>query len=52
MKYGTLDDPLNLIKDVTNIGHWGSGDCKIIFKKIENLDYIIGLIKQSYENQK
>lgn len=52
IKYGTINDPRNLIEDVSEKGHWGSGDCKIYFKKTEDLDYIIGLIKHSYENQK
>ncbi|MEK5794959.1 hypothetical protein VXE63_23200, partial [Acinetobacter nosocomialis] len=31
---------------VTNIGHWGNGDCEVIVSDTENLEYILSLIKQ------
>lgn len=45
---GELDDPKNLARDVSNIGHWGNGDYEMQVKDDENLEYIISLIKQSY----
>lgn len=47
-----LDDPRQLVKDVTNIGHWGNGDYEIQIKDDENLEYIISLVKQSYRKNK
>ena len=29
MKKGTLVDPKNIARDVSNIGHWGHGDYEI-----------------------
>lgn len=43
----TLDDPKQLTKDVTNIGHWGTGDYELIASDTENLEYIMSLIKQA-----
>ena len=45
---GKLNDPKNLIRDVSKIGHWGNGDYEIIMKPDLDLDYIMTLIKQSY----
>lgn len=47
MPFNQLDDPKQLAKDVTNIGHWGNGDCEVIVSDTENLEYILSLIKQT-----
>lgn len=43
-----LNDPKNLAKDMTGIGHVGTGDCEINLKNLDELDYVIDLIEQSY----
>ena len=48
IKAGELDDPKNLARDVSNIGHWGNGDYELHIPDDQEMDYIIGLIKQSY----
>ena len=45
-KIGTLDDPKNLAKDVSNIGHRGNGDYQIQIENDKDLEYIMSLIKQ------
>ena len=52
LKKGKLDDPKKIARDVSNIGHWGNGDYELQIKSDEDLDYIIGLIKQSYKYNK
>jgi predicted transport protein len=47
MKKGTLDDPLNITRDITEIGHWGNGDYRVEISKEEDIDNVIPLIKQS-----
>jgi predicted transport protein len=50
LKKGELQDPKNIMRDVSNIGHWGNGDYELkIDKKGTDLDYLMTLIKQSYE---
>lgn len=49
LKKGELDDPKGLTMDVSQIGHWGNGDYEIKMSNEENLDYIVSLVKQSYE---
>lgn len=44
---GKLDDPKNLMRDVSNTGHWGSGDYETIVKDTKDLEYIMSLIKQA-----
>ena len=45
-KKGTLDDPKNLLTDVSNIGHRGNGDYQIQIVNDDDLEYIMSLIKQ------
>lgn len=45
-KAGTLDDPKGLAKDVSAIGHFGTGDYEIQVDSDKDLEYIMSLIKQ------
>ena len=45
-KLGQIDDPKNLLKDVSTVGHWGNGDYQIIVKDTTYLEYIMSCIKQ------
>ena len=45
-KKGSLSDPKNLVKDVSNIGHRGNGDYQIQIENDNDLEYIMSLIKQ------
>lgn len=47
MKKGTLDDPKNLSRDVSNVGTWGNGDYEIRVHDTANLEYIMSLVKQA-----
>ena len=48
-KAGTLDDPRNIARDVSNTGHWGNGDYQIQISNDEDIEYIFSLIKQLYK---
>lgn len=47
LKKGDLDDPKNIMRDVSNIGHWGNGDYEIAVSDTKNLEYIMSLLKQA-----
>ena len=47
LQKGELDDPKNLVRDVSAIGHWGNGDYELQVRNDENFEYILSLIKQS-----
>jgi len=44
---GVLDDPKNLMRDVSNTGHWGNGDYELMVNNTDDLEYIMSLIKQA-----
>ena len=48
LKFNELEDYKNIVRDVTKIGHWGNGDCEIIYKDVEEVEYLLSLIKQSF----
>lgn len=45
-KKGNLDDPKKLTKDVSNVGHWATGDYELTVSDTKNLEYIMSLVKQ------
>ena len=49
-KKGKIDDSKNLCRDVSNIGHWGNGDYELRVTDNKDFEYILSLIRQSYEN--
>lgn len=49
LKKGSLDDPKKLMRDVSEIGHWGNGDYETIVKDDKHLEYIMSLVKQALE---
>ncbi|AZQ59862.1 hypothetical protein EJ994_14040 [Maribacter sp. MJ134] len=51
LKASTLDDPKGLFRDVSDVGHWGIGDYEAAIKSNDDLDYLMSLIKQSYQFQ-
>lgn len=46
-KSGTLDDAKGLAKDVSNIGHYGTGDYLVVVSNDNDIEYIMSLIKQT-----
>ena len=51
MKKGELNDYLKKCQDVSNKGHWGNGDFKIVIKSVDDIDYVMSLVKQSFMKQ-
>jgi predicted transport protein len=46
-----IDDPRGICKDVTGVGRWGNGDIEVGLSSIEELPYVMGLVRQSFEKQ-
>ncbi len=44
-----LQDPFHLARDVRNVGHWGTGDVEVTLKSPEELDAVMALITQAYQ---
>lgn len=51
MRFTDVIDPKGMCKDVTGVGRWGNGDVEVGLSKIEDLPYVIGLVRQSLEQQ-
>ena len=51
MAFVEINDPKGLCRDVTNMGRWGNGDIEVGIKLLDELPYIMGLVRQSYERQ-
>ena len=51
MQFHELYDPKGIAKDVTNLGRWGNGDVEIGLSKLEELPYVMGLVRQEFEKQ-
>lgn len=52
LQKGELDDPKNIARDVSSIGHLGNGDYEINMQTDEDMEYILSLIKQSLKKNK
>ncbi|CAD5983952.1 putative protein HI_1375 (plasmid) [Planktothrix agardhii] len=51
MPFPEINDPKGLCKDVSSVGRWGNGDVEVSLKSLEELPYVIGLVRQSLERQ-
>ena len=51
MRFADIQDPRGLCRDVTNIGKWGNGDVEISLNNIDDIPYVMGLIRQSFDYQ-
>ena len=52
IQQGDIDDPKEIARDVSSVGHWGNGDYEIIMRTDEEMEYILSLIKQSLKKNK
>nr|WP_269806649.1 DUF262 domain-containing protein [Pseudomonas sp. NMI760_13] len=51
MPFSEIDDPKGLCTDVTNLGRWGNGDVEVGLSSLDELPYVMGLIRQSFDRQ-
>lgn len=52
LKSGELQDQKNISRDISNVGHWGNGAYEIKLNDLEDIDYILSLLKQSIRKNK
>jgi len=46
-----IEDPKSMCRDISNIGKWGNGDVEVGLSTLEELPYVMGLIRQSFDRQ-
>ncbi|MCW7470571.1 DUF262 and DUF1524 domain-containing protein [Leptospira kanakyensis] len=51
MRFSEISDPKGLCRDITELGRWGNGDVEISLSNLDELPYVIGLVRQSLELQ-
>ncbi len=51
MSFEEISDPKGLCKDVSQSGRWGNGDIEVGLDSLDNLPYVIGLVRQALEKQ-
>ena len=51
MAFPELRDPKGLCKDVSGVGRWGNGDVEVGLASLEELPYVMGLVRQALEKQ-
>jgi predicted transport protein len=49
--FAGINDPKGLCKDVTDLDFWGNGDVQVGLKSLDELPYVMSLVRQSYERQ-
>lgn len=51
MPFHEVDDPEGHCKDVSDLGRWGNGDVEVGLSNLDELPYVMGLIRQSFDRQ-
>lgn len=51
MKFSEINDVRGICRDITNIGRWGNGDVELKLASVEEIPYVMGLVRQSIELQ-
>ncbi len=51
MPFMELSDPKGICRDVSTMGRWGNGDVEVGIRAIDELPYVMGLVRQSFERQ-
>jgi len=51
MAFHEIDDPRKICKNVAHLGAWGNGEVSVGLSSLDELPYIMGLVRQSFEKQ-
>lgn len=51
MAFADINDPHGICKDVSGVGRWGNGDVEVGLSSLDEIPYVIGLVRQSLERQ-
>lgn len=49
LRFDEIDDPNGICGDVTNLGRWGKGDVEVGIASVDEFDYIMFLVNQSFQ---
>ena len=51
MSFPEINDPKGLCKDVSGLGRWGNGDVEVGLASLDEVPYVLGLVRQAFEKQ-
>jgi len=51
LRFEEVNDPKGKCRDVTGLGRWGNGDVEVGLSSVDELPYVMGLVRQSLEKQ-
>jgi predicted transport protein len=51
LTFAEIDDPKGVCEDVTGRGRWGNGDVQLGLASLDELPYVMSLVRQSFEHQ-
>ena len=51
MDFENIKDPKNLCRDISGLGRWGNGDVEVNLRHASELDDVIELVEQAFEEQ-
>jgi predicted transport protein len=51
VEFPEISDPKAICRDVTGMGRWGNGDVEVGVKSLDELPYVMGLVRLSLEKQ-
>jgi uncharacterized protein with ParB-like and HNH nuclease domain/predicted transport protein len=51
MPFVEINDPKGICEDVTGRGRWGNGDVQLGLASLDELPYVMSLVRQSFERQ-
>ncbi|MEG9861711.1 MAG: DUF262 and DUF1524 domain-containing protein [Parvularculales bacterium] len=51
MEFMDISDPKRLCRNITGLGRWGNGDVEVKYSGLDELPYILSLVRQSLERQ-
>lgn len=51
ISFPEINDPKGICHDVSGLGRWGNGDVEVGLATLDDLSYIMGLVRQAFEKQ-
>jgi len=49
--YPEINDPKGICRDITEIGRWGNGDVEVHISSVDDIPYVMDLIRQAFDKQ-
>jgi len=51
LSFPEINDPKGICRDISGLGRWGNGDVEVGLTSLDELPYVMGLVRQSFEKQ-